>query len=114
MNVTAIHAKIDPSHLTPEELAGNKHLTEPEKIAEASKQFEAIMVRQILAEAQKSEIKTEFTDNSTAAGIYKDFVTDQLAQSISHSGGIGLAKSFEKQLTHPLKNQGVPGKFLQP
>jgi flagellar protein FlgJ len=114
MQVAAIQAKIDTAHLTPEELAGNKRLTKEQKIAEASKQFEAIMVRQILAEAQKSSIKTEFTDNSTASGIYKDFVTEQLANSISHSGGIGLAKTFEQQLSHPLKNHGVPGKISQP
>ncbi len=114
MQVTAIQPKIDTSHLAPEALMGNQRLTEQQKIAEASKQFEAIMLRQILAEAQKSEIKTEFTDNSTAASIYKDFVTDQLAQSISHSGGIGLAKSFEHQLSHPVKNNAVPGNLSQP
>jgi flagellar protein FlgJ len=114
MLVTAIQPKIDAAHLSPEALAGNKQLTKEQKIAEASKQFEAIMLRQILAEAQKSSIKTEFTDNSTASSIYKDFVTEQLANSMSHSGGIGLAKTFEQQLSHPVKNHGVPGKFLQP
>ena len=114
MLVAAIQPRIDTSHLTPEQLANDKHLTKAQKITEASKQFEAIMLRQILAEAQKSSIKTEFTDNSTASSIYKDFVTDQLANSISHSGGIGLAKTFEQQLSHPLKNHGVPGKFSQP
>jgi Rod binding domain-containing protein len=114
MLVAAIQPRIDTSHLTPDELANNKRLTKEQKISEASKQFEAIMVRQILTEAQKSSIKNEFNDNSTASSIYKDFVTDQLANSISHSGGIGLAKTFEQQLSQPQKNHGVPGKFLQP
>ena len=114
MQVAAIKAKIDTSHLTPEQLANDKQLTKEQKIAEASKQFEAIMVRQILAESQKSQIKTEFTDNSTASGIYKDFVTDQLATSISHAGGIGLAKTFEQQLSRPATHKAVTGKFSQP
>lgn len=114
MEITAIKSKMDTSHVALESLAANKNLTEQEKIAEASKQFEAIMLRQILAEAQKSEVKTEFSDNSTASGIYKDFVTDQLASSMSRSGGIGLAKSFEQQLSHPVNKQGVLGKFSQP
>ena len=114
MQVAAIQPNVDASHLSPEELANNKRLTKEQKIAEASKQFEAIMVRQILAEAQKSSIKTEFTDNSTASSIYKDFVTTQLADSMAHAGGMGLAKTFEQQLSHPVKNHGVPGKFSQP
>lgn len=100
MNVTAITPKIDTEHVPLEELASNKQLSQDQKIAEASKQFEAIILRQFLAESQKPVIQSEFTDNSTAAGIYQDFITNQLADSLSRSGGIGLAKTFEQQLTH--------------
>ena len=75
-----------------ESLAGNKALTENQKIAEASRQFEAVLLRQFLSESQKPVIQSEFTDNSTAAGIYQDFITNQLADSLSRGGGIGLAK----------------------
>jgi Rod binding domain-containing protein len=44
-------------------------------------------------------IKSEFTDDSNTAGIYQDMVTNQLADSLSRGGGIGLAKTFERQLT---------------
>ncbi len=33
-------------------------------------------------------------------GIYSDMINNQLADSISHSGGFGLAKSLTSQLTH--------------
>jgi flagellar protein FlgJ len=102
MNVTPIQAK-DISNIPVEELAGDKHLNEQQKIAEASRQFEAIMLRQILSESQKPVITSEFTDNSTAAGIYQDYITNALADSMSKSGTLGLAKIFEQQLTHPAK-----------
>ena len=92
--------KVDTGNVPLESLAHNKNLTEDQKIGEASRQFEAILLRQFLSESQKPVIQSEFTDNSTAAGIYQDFITNQMADSLSRSGGIGLAKTFEHQLTH--------------
>ena len=100
MNINSIQPKIDASRVPLESLAGNKQLTEDQKIGEASQQFEAILLRQFLSESQKPVIKSSFTDESTAAGIYQDFITNQMADSLSKSGGIGLAKTFEHQLTH--------------
>jgi Rod binding domain-containing protein len=99
MNISPILSTNDAATVAPEELAGNKNLTEAQKIAEASRQFEAIMLRQILSESQKPVITSEFTDNSTSAGIYQDFITNTLADSISKSGTFGFAKVFEQQLT---------------
>lgn len=101
MQVTAIHPKIDATHIQLESLASNKALSQDEKIAEASRQFESVLLRQFLAESQKPVITSEFTDNSSSSGIYQDMITTQLADSLSRAGGIGLAKSFERQLTHP-------------
>ena len=90
----------DAQDIAPENLMGNKQLTEDQKIAQASRQFEAIMLQQILSETQKPVITSEFTDNSTAAGIYQDYMTQTLAQSMAKSGTLGFAKVFEQQLTH--------------
>jgi peptidoglycan hydrolase FlgJ len=107
MNITPIQSPIDTSNIPVEDLAGDKNLSEQQKIAEASRQFEAILLRQFLSESQKPVIQSEFTDNSTAAGIYQDYITNTLADSISKSGTLGLAKIFEQQLSHPVskKNQ---------
>ena len=113
MQISPNQPKLDAAHLAPEALAGNKNLTENQKIAEASKQFEAILLRQILSESQKPVVQSEFTDNSTAAGIYQDFVTNQMADSMAHSGGLGLAKTFERQLTHPEKPAAAAKKMSQ-
>ena len=109
MNVTAIQpAKIDASHVAVENLAGNSALTEDQKIGEASRQFEAILLRQFLTEAQKPCFKSEFTDDSSEAGIYQDMVTNQLADALTRGTGVGLAQSFQKQLTkhHTEKAEG--------
>ncbi|HWY31760.1 MAG TPA: rod-binding protein [Candidatus Acidoferrum sp.] len=109
MNIypTSSAAPTDLSSIRVEDLAGNKNLTEQQKIGEASRQFEAIMLRQILSEAQKPVITSEFTDNSTAAGIYQDFTTNALADSMSKAGTLGLAKVFEQQLSHPVSKAGA-------
>lgn len=86
--------------IAPEDLVGNQHLTEDQKVAQASRQFEAIMLQQILSETQKPVITSEFTDDSTSAGIYQDYVTQTLAQSMAKSGTLGFAKVFEQQLSH--------------
>jgi flagellar protein FlgJ len=99
MNISSIQPKLNTDHLDIESLAGNKSLSQDQKIAEASRQFEAILVRQFLSESQKTVFKSEFTDNSTASGIYQDMISTQLADSLSHGKGIGLAQVFEQQLT---------------
>lgn len=99
---------MDASTIPVEELAANKQLTEQQKVAEASRQFEAIMLQQILSESQKPVITSEFTDNSTAAGIYQDYITKTLADSMSKSGTLGLSKVFEQQLSHPAAKTAVP------
>jgi flagellar protein FlgJ len=101
MNVNPLQRRIDAAEIAPERLAGNPRLTPAQKIAEASRQFEAVLLRQILGDAQKTVIPSALSDNSTAAGIYQDLITNTLADNISKSGALGLAKVFEQQLTPP-------------
>lgn len=102
MNIAALPSSpVSAADIAPETLAGNQSLSEHQKIAEASRQFEAMLLRQILAESQKPVIQSEFTDNSTAAGIYQDYVTNQMADSLSKSGALGFAQVFQRQLDRP-------------
>jgi peptidoglycan hydrolase FlgJ len=101
MNVSPLQPQIDASTIAPERLAKNPKLTEKQKIAEASRQFEAILLKQILESSQKTVIKSKLTNDSTTTSIYKDMVTTQLADSISKSGTFGLSQTFEHQLDHP-------------
>jgi Rod binding domain-containing protein len=101
MNLAPVQlsADIDTSTVPIEDLVGNKHLTQQQKIHEASRQFEAIMLQQIMSEMQKPVITSEFTDDSTASGIYQDYMTNALAQSMSKTDSLGFAKIFEEQLS---------------
>lgn len=101
MNVSPLQPHVDASQIAPERLAKNPQLTEQQKIAEASRQFESILLKQILESSQKTVIKSKFSEDSTASGIYHDMVTTRLADSISKSGAFGLAKTFEQQLNRP-------------
>lgn len=91
-----------------ERLAGNTHVSEAGKLAEVSRQFEAVLLRQILGDAQKKAFTSAMNPESVASGVYRDMVTDQLAESISRSGAFGLAASLNKQLKHEQKTTDVP------
>jgi len=110
MEVNPLQRSIIASDIAPERLAGNSRLTQDQKITEASRQFEAVMLRQILSDSQKTVIPSEFSDHSTAAGIYQDLITNTLADNISKSGRFGLAKVFEQQLSrHPSGTESASG-----
>ena len=79
MEISALHTDLKAPDVPLERLAGNRSLSEEQKVAEASRQFEAILLRQILESTQKTVIPSEFSDNSTASGIYRDMITAQLA-----------------------------------
>lgn len=91
-----------------ERLAGSGKLSEREKIAEVSRQFEAVLLRQILTQAQKTHFPSKLSGNPATSGIYQDMAVNQLADSISKSGAFGLARSIEQQLQHelPTNRQG--------
>jgi Rod binding domain-containing protein len=114
MNVSPLQPHIDASTIAPERLANNSKLTEQQKIAEASRQFEAILLKQVLESSQKTVIKSKLTEDSTASGIYHDMITTQLADSISKSGKFGLSKTFDQQLNHPHGHRpdGLPNQKL--
>jgi Rod binding domain-containing protein len=99
MNVIASHPKVEASKLSLESLAGNKNISDADKVVEVSRQFEAVMLRQILQDIRKP-ILAPAEGDATASGIYSDMINNQLADSISRSGGFGLAKSLAAQLTH--------------
>jgi Rod binding domain-containing protein len=99
MNVLTSHPRIEASQLPLESLAGNKSISDADKVTEVSRQFEAVLLRQILQDIRKPVLAPAEGD-ATATGIYSDMINNQLADSISRSGGFGLAKSLAGQLSH--------------
>jgi Rod binding domain-containing protein len=117
MNVLTAHPRIEASQLPLEYLAGNKNISDADKVAEVSRQFEAILLRQILQDIRKSVLAPAEGD-ATATSIYSDMINNQLADSLSRSGGFGLAKSLAGQLAqqvlpHAPASAGVSRETLQ-
>lgn len=95
MNVPPITLRPDVAGET--DPAGSK--TDKQKLTEATRQFEAMLIRQILQQARQTVIKSKFTVHSMAGEIYHDLVNAQMAESMTKSGGLGLATSLEQQLS---------------
>ena len=105
MEISATTSHVNAAELPLDRLATSSQLSNQEKVGELSRQFEAVLLRQILADAQKTVFHSKYSDDSTAGGIYRDMVTNQLADDISKSGMFGLAKSLNGQLTHELHQE---------
>ena len=75
-----------------------------EKLSAAAKQFEAIFVRQMLAEARKAKAGGE---NELFGGQAMDTFTqmqdERFAQIAADRGAFGLARSIETQLAAVIK-----------
>ena len=102
MQIPSIEKGIQASELPLDQLAQNPNLTEKQKVGEVSRQFEALLLRQILHDAQKTVIPSRYGADSSVNSVYQDLSTAQLADCISRSGGFGLAQSLEKQLSRQL------------
>lgn len=107
MHVQPHHAGLNASQLPLESLAGNPNISDSDKVAEVSRQFEAVLLRQILQEARKPDPST--SKDSLSSDVYSDMINQQLADSISRSGAFGLAKSLQGDLAHQvLPKSGTP------
>jgi Rod binding domain-containing protein len=104
MNVFGANPRIEATQVPLESLAGNPHLSDSDKVAEVARQFEAVLLRQILQDTRKP-VLAPAQGEATATGIYNDMINNQMAESISRSGGFGLAQSLAGQLTHQVLPQ---------
>lgn len=100
MSLTAVPAPTSAPPLL-ERLAQSPHRSETEKVAEASRLFEALLVRQILRQTQQPVIVSSLTEESAASGIYRDLFCEHLAEAIARSGTLGLAQTLQQQLLPP-------------
>jgi flagellar protein FlgJ len=100
MDISSLQPKVKASAIPFEQLAGNPNVSSSDKVKEACRQFEAVLLRQVLSEARKTVIPSSATSDSNETGIYNDMINNQMADTMSRSGAFGLAKSLEKQLVH--------------
>jgi Rod binding domain-containing protein len=99
MEIVAPHRPINATAIPLERLATHPQLSESEKIGELSRQFEAVLLRQILRQARKTVIPSDLTRSSAVSDIYDDMVTSQLAETMSRAGSFGLGRLLAQELT---------------
>ncbi len=108
MEITPFQRQVRANELPLEKLAANGNVSEKEKISEVSRQFEAVLLRQILSSAQKTHFKSKYADTSTAGDVYRDMVTNQFAEGISKSGALGFGKVLATQMSHGTTRKNLP------
>jgi Rod binding domain-containing protein len=104
----SIQPQIKAADVPLNDLAANPHISDSEKVAEVSRQFEAVLLRQILQEARKSSVAPSSPADASVSGIYDDMINNQLADSISRSGSFGLARSLQRELAHQVLPNASP------
>lgn len=95
--------------------AGAATKASPADVQKAARQFEAILVRQLLSPAIEPLMNGGALGGSQGAGgqgggVYGYFLTDTLAGSIASGGGLGLADVLTRQLA-PAASTGLAETF---
>lgn len=109
MEIQRLDRAVQASDLPLERLANSEQVSKQEKIGEAAKKFEAVLLRQILSQAQKPLFKNSLVPGGgTANAIYQDMVTQQLADRISEGGNFGFATVLKRELTAEYGDKKTP------
>ncbi len=85
-------------------LNGQKKLSE-KQMRDTAKQFEEIVVRQLLKEMRKTVPKNGFIEDSHATEMYMDMVDDHLAKQLADASAIGIGDLIYDELKE--KNEKI-------
>jgi Rod binding domain-containing protein len=100
VNIATLQPRVKAADLPLDKLSANPHLSEQDKVAEVTRQFEALLLRQILQQVRKTTFASKFDSETATTAIYQDMINFQLADGISRAGTFGLASSLKTQLSH--------------
>ena len=96
MDISSITSQLRPTGLDqPDHSPGTQ---DPAKLAKVSKQFESILLRQMLGESMKPLLQ-----GGPSGQVYGYMLTDSLANQISEAGGLGLAHVIQTQISQKHK-----------
>lgn len=103
MSISALNAAVPSIGILasndPELYPGAAAQNSPEQAAKAAKQFEAILVRQLLEPSLKSMMSGFGGEGSPGSDVYGYFFVDSLANAITDGGGLGLSSILQMQFT---------------
>ena len=75
----------------------------PAKIQDSARQFEALLIAQLMKSMRDSEGGWMGTDGDDASASAMEYGQEMFAQSLSANGGLGLAQLVAKGLLPPPK-----------
>ena len=81
--------------------AQGRPIDDPAKIKDAARQFEALLIGQMLKSMRDSEGGWMGTGDDEAGSSAMEYAQEMFAQSLAASGGLGLASLVAKGLTPP-------------
>jgi flagellar protein FlgJ len=91
---------LEPGQLNPANYSGPaKKTSNPGDVA---RQFEAILVRQMLSESMKSVL-----EHGKEGQVYGYYISEALADGITKGGGLGLRSILESQLHQQVQPQSA-------
>jgi len=91
---------LDAGQLNPANYSGPaKKVSDPSEVA---RQFEAILVRQMLSESMKSVL-----EHGKDGQVYGYFISEALADGITKGGGLGLRSILESQLRQQVQPESA-------
>lgn len=84
-------------------LKAQPQAADKEKIGarKAAREFEALFVGMMLKSMRETVGKDMLTGKGQGEDIYRSLLDQEYAKSIAEQGGLGLAKTIEKQLLEP-------------
>ena len=87
--------------------AGGRDDVQSRKLRESTEQFEAVLLRQLLTSAQKPLLAKPLFGKSPGDDIVRDLKTEKMAEQISRTGSVGLARYLETTLRRNSSHQSA-------
>lgn len=72
---------------------------DPQKLKDATEQFEAILIRQYLSEAMQPLFDDSMMGQASGSHMYQYMITDAMASELSNNSTFGVASLLQMQLT---------------
>jgi Rod binding domain-containing protein len=86
------------------------HLSQP-RLVQATHEFEAQMMKELLKPLTGSAKIGGDDPDSGSGGELMDFATEALGQSLSRSGGLGVARTILHSLSSPETHSSTDSRF---
>ena len=86
------------------ELPDAKGKTDDARLREASNEFEAIFIQQMLKTMRKTSLESDLIKKSEGEKIFRSMLDEQYARLSAKSGSLGLGEMIYQQLKSNLKN----------